>query len=234
MSDFVATKFREGEFKILFLGTGVSTAIPNIFHMVVKSRPGKPSEGCCKVCNDAMDYNSKNRRNNVSIAILFLDPINGSEKCVMVDCGKTMRDACIRLLPKNGIVNVDAILLTHGHADAILGLDDVRDLQESVTVTVPHPSIPSETSVGFKIVSGPLPIFLHAETMKDIKNKFDYLTEPPKYLDKDNHVIERRVALLDFQVIDVNESFRLFGLPIRSFPVWHGGTCKFFLITRNY
>jgi glyoxylase-like metal-dependent hydrolase (beta-lactamase superfamily II) len=48
------------------------------------------------------------------------------KRCVLVDAGKTMRDACMRVLPKYGVANVDGILLTHGHADAILGLDDVR------------------------------------------------------------------------------------------------------------
>ena len=42
----------------------------------------------------------------------------------MVDAGKTMRPACLKSLPKLGISSIDALLLTHDHADAIFGLDD--------------------------------------------------------------------------------------------------------------
>mmetsp|Transcript_32715 Transcript_32715/g.82520 ORF Transcript_32715/g.82520 Transcript_32715/m.82520 type:complete len:89 (-) Transcript_32715:648-914(-) len=48
----------------------------------------------------------------------------------MVDCGKTMRDAALRHLAGHGVRAIDALLLTHAHADAILGLDDVRDFTE--------------------------------------------------------------------------------------------------------
>jgi hypothetical protein len=125
-------------FKIVFLGTGVSTAIPVMRHVLTN---------CCGVCKNAFEIPcSFNRRNNVSIAVLYEDDIeeaqasaqkdgtaNGTapaimyqKRCVLVDAGKTMRDACMRVLPKYGVANVDGILLTHGHADAILGLDDVR------------------------------------------------------------------------------------------------------------
>lgn len=74
----------DGRFKVIFVGTGVSTAVPNLFHVLNDS---------CQVCRDAMIHGSKNRRNNVSIAIVFsIDDCGKSiEKCVMVDCGKTMR-----------------------------------------------------------------------------------------------------------------------------------------------
>jgi phosphoribosyl 1,2-cyclic phosphodiesterase len=34
-----------------------------------------------------------------------------------------------RQFPKEGIEGCNALVLTHDHADAILGLDDLRDLQ---------------------------------------------------------------------------------------------------------
>jgi ribonuclease BN (tRNA processing enzyme) len=50
-----------------------------------------------------------------------------------VDAGKTMREQCIRILPQHGIKSIDTLLLTHAHADAIHGLDDIRDFQQQVT-----------------------------------------------------------------------------------------------------
>jgi phosphoribosyl 1,2-cyclic phosphodiesterase len=33
-----------------------------------------------------------------------------------------MRDSCLNILPRHGVKEVAAIMLTHGHADAILGV----------------------------------------------------------------------------------------------------------------
>lgn len=77
-------------FKVVFLGTGVSTAIPSIYHVVVQGNES------CAVCQDATtNPESRNRRNNVSIALIFVDDKN-IDRCVVVDIGKTMRDAFLR------------------------------------------------------------------------------------------------------------------------------------------
>ena len=205
-------------FEVIFLGSGVSTAIPCITCILQRH------EFKCPVCEDAFfTINSKNKRNNVSIAIKFVDQSN-ENRCVLIDAGKTMRDSILKQFPRFNLTKVDAMFLTHGHADAILGLDDVRDLQSSEMVTICDDNTENIPVTGFKVTSGPLPIYLHNETMQTINSTFDYLTCEPTFLNRDQNVLERRVALLDFIVIHPISQLDVFGLKIKTFPVFHGGT----------
>lgn len=152
-------------FNVLFMGTGVSTAIPNLGHILNK-------EKVCKVCEDATNFPSgKNKRNNVSIAVTYLDS-EQKKRCLLVDVGKTMRDGCLKLLPKHDIHEVNGIILTHGHADAIFGLDDARDLQRCESVEVADATSPTGFSNGFRCISGILPIYLNKETMFTVEQVF--------------------------------------------------------------
>jgi len=157
----------------------------------------------------------------VSVAIIFRLPQQEEQLCVLVDVGKTMRDSCIRYLAPHHIQSVHGILLTHGHADAILGLDDVRDFQKSLRVGVKN-----EAGVevkGYQVQGGALPIYLHQATMDIVSKAFSYLTVEPMYLDKAAGILERRVAHLDFKVIPPRSHLNIAGLPIETFPVFHGG-----------
>ena len=126
---------------LIFLGTGVSTAIPVMGHL---------SKGCA--CHDAINTpGSRNMRNNVSIllrrgpsaeaaAAVGAPPENSLhnadwqnrraavETNILFDCGKTFRAAYFNVLAKLGVSVINALLLTHEHADAAAGLDDLRDL----------------------------------------------------------------------------------------------------------
>ncbi|CAN0515798.1 unnamed protein product, partial [Ectocarpus sp. 12 AP-2014] len=54
---------------------------------------------------------------------------NTQVKHVQIDTGKTWREGAIRWFPRHGVRGLDGIVLTHDHADAMLGLDDVRSIQ---------------------------------------------------------------------------------------------------------
>lgn len=207
-------------FKILFVGTGVSTAVPNmrcIFNMNAGSLPP------CAVCKNAHESpEGLNRRNNVAIAIIFENEAH-QQRVIMIDAGKTMRDACLRLFPRNGISAVHALILTHGHADAIMGLDDLRDLQVSERVKIMDPQVNQEV-FAFRILSGAIPVYLSEETMKTVESVFPYLTSPPRYLDKETKVIERRVACIELNPIRERSTLNVHGMPVECFPTYHGGT----------
>lgn len=202
----------EGTYKVVFLGTGVSTAIPNMGHVMF---------GGCKTCEQAQIAGNKNRRNNVSIAVVFQSPTTKEQACVLVDAGKTMRDSCMRHLPTHHITHINGVLLTHGHADAVLGLDDIRDFQKSERVSVKNAN--GTETTGYKVVGGALPIYLHQQTMDVVGKAFSYLTTPPAYIDKAAGVLERRVAHLSFEVVAPRSQLSVAGLPIDVFPVFHGG-----------
>jgi phosphoribosyl 1,2-cyclic phosphate phosphodiesterase len=82
------------------LGTGTSVGVPFI--------------GCdCAVCQ------SPDRRNRRLRSSLWL---RDERHSVLVDCGPDFRQQALTY----GIRRLDAVLLTHQHADHILGLDDLR------------------------------------------------------------------------------------------------------------
>eukprot|EP01068_Selenidium_serpulae_P012334 Selendium_serpulae@DN5802_c0_g1_i1.p1 len=176
---------------ILFVGTGSSSGTPQLSHVLaahswvpqmgekqwspkkeavaVGERPRSCSsfwQKPCKVCLDAFSNSGGyNRRNNVSIAIKFGN--DDSSKTVLVDCGKTFRDAALRTLTQNGIVLIDAVFLTHDHQDAIAGLDDIRDLQQFYRV-------PGKAGKSWYEAVKVLPIHTGTSTVKSLSKKFDY------------------------------------------------------------
>lgn len=77
----VAARGPPGTFEVLFLGSGVSTGVPRIGCIV---RPDQ-SQPICKVCHDALNERSRNRRGNVSILVRFWHA-DGRPRHIMVGC----------------------------------------------------------------------------------------------------------------------------------------------------
>jgi phosphoribosyl 1,2-cyclic phosphate phosphodiesterase len=86
--------------EVILLGTGTSQGVPMI--------------GCgCAVCTSP---DPRNRRTRTSVHVV-MDGLH-----VQVDAAPEFRLQCVR----EGIGRVDLFVLTHGHADHIAGMDDLR------------------------------------------------------------------------------------------------------------
>jgi phosphoribosyl 1,2-cyclic phosphate phosphodiesterase len=113
-------------FSVTFLGTGTSTGVPMI--------------GCgCAVCRSE-DLRDKRLRPS----ILIRTP----EGNLLVDTGPDLRYQLLR----SGVSRVEAVLFTHTHADHVLGLDDIRQINHLQDMEMP----------------------LYGSSLTEIKRVFDY------------------------------------------------------------
>lgn len=96
--------------KILFLGTGTSTGIPEI--------------GCnCKVCKSE-DKRDKRMRSSLLVEI--------DGKIILIDCGPDFRFQMLN----HTISYLDAVLITHEHYDHVGGMDDLRPFSRDKSLNV--------------------------------------------------------------------------------------------------
>ncbi|KAL4200603.1 hypothetical protein AMTRI_Chr02g211980 [Amborella trichopoda] len=185
---------------LLFLGTGCSSAVPNARCLLQPSYP--PCELCHKAVLTPPELNPDYRCNTS----LLIDYSHGSgeHSYILIDVGKTFREQVLRWFTRFKIPRVDSIILTHEHADAILGLDDIRAVQ---------PFSPTNDIE-------PTPIFLTQFAMDSIAMKFPYLVQ--KKLKQGQEV--RRVAQLDWRIIESHceKPFMTSGLEFIPLPVMHG------------
>ena len=108
---------------------------------------------------------------------------------VLVDAGPDLREQALR----HRIARVDAIVFTHGHADHILGMDDVRRFNA--------------------LMDGSMPCYGDAATLEDIRRMFSYVFDPatPK---------GGGLPQLDLRVID--GPFSVGDIHLQPVPIWHG------------
>ncbi|KAJ1957396.1 hypothetical protein EC988_000856 [Linderina pennispora] len=179
------TRVRE----IIFLGTGTSGCIPNI-PCITSDNPD------CTVCKYSLTaQGAKNRRRNTSL-LIRIDHADGRERNVVIDCGKTFFESAVEVFVKHNVKTIDAVLLTHGHADAILGLDDLRQWTLSLGASIP--------------------VFLSKETLETVGNAFPYLVDTSKATGGGE------VPKLNFQVIDPTVPLEVAGVEFQPLLVEHG------------
>jgi len=163
------------EATLTFLGSGTSMGIPTL--------------GCnCAVCRSAVsgDGNPRNRRTRPSVLLAY----NGRH--VVIDTGPDFHAQAIR----EHVACIDAVLYTHGHADHILGMDDLRPL------TFHH--------------AEPIPLYADDRTADTIERVFDYT-----FRDINRYPTSARVIL--HRIPDTpGASIALFGAEFQRVPVRHG------------
>lgn len=180
----------------------------------------QPPDPPCPVCSQSLllppDANP-NYRCNTSLLIDYC-PDHTKHSYILIDVGKTFREQVLRWFTLYKIPHVDSIILTHEHADAVLGLDDMRAIQ---------PYSPTNDI-------DPTPIYLSQHAMDSITEKFPYLVRKKR---KEGQEV-RRVAQLDWKIIEENceKSFVASGLQFFPLPVMHGEdyVCLGFLFGEKY
>jgi phosphoribosyl 1,2-cyclic phosphate phosphodiesterase len=159
--------------KVTMLGSGGSGGVPLI--------------GCgCAVCTSP---EPRNRRLRVSIVV------ESDGRRVLVDASPDLRQQFLA----QGLTSVDAVILTHAHADHMHGLDDLR-------------------SVNYHR-NAPLEIWSDAATLGEATTRFAYAFRPPRT----NAGIWYAPSLVAREIA-VGGVTEIGGLPVVSFGQIHGGS----------
>lgn len=173
--------------QLILLGTGSSAAVPDIACVTSQS-------GGCECCRKALTPEGRHNVRGNTGAILRIKQGDGSEKTILIDCGKTFREQALKWFPKHGLRKIDACFLTHHHADAIDGLDDLRawTYQSAIESTIP--------------------IYCSSATYKQIERGFEYL------VDKEAASGSGAVPSFHWEIIEESEPIHLFGVEILPLP----------------
>jgi phosphoribosyl 1,2-cyclic phosphate phosphodiesterase len=153
--------------KIVILGCGNGAGTPSIGNNWGKCDPNEP----------------KNRRTRASVAILT---VNGT---ILVDSGPDLREQ----LNRHNIVDVDAILYTHPHADHVHGIDEFTTLS--------------------RIHKKKYPVYGDADTLAEIRQRFTYMFESK---------VGFYPAVLEAYELSMNQHINVCGLEILPFEQDHG------------
>lgn len=158
--------------RITFLGTGTSAGVPVI-------------QCNCPVCT------SSDRRNRRWRSSLYVE--TGGQHLI-IDTSTDFREQALAFR----VPRVDAVLITHAHADHVFGLDDIRrynTLQDAI-----------------------IPVYAAAPTIADLRRIFSYVTTAvnPTGLWRPR---------LDFQIRDA--AFNIGSVRVMPLPVKHGRTPTF-------
>ena len=141
---------------------------------------GVPTIGChCAVCTSADPHDNRMRTS-------VLLSRNGQN--VVIDTTPDFRTQALRA----GVSQVEAVLLTHGHADHLMGFDDLRPL-----------------SIGR---SQPLPVYGNRQTFEIVRRAFSYAFDSKPKLS----------TVPSVALKEIHGPFELLGVKITPIPLEHG------------
>jgi phosphoribosyl 1,2-cyclic phosphate phosphodiesterase len=143
---------------------------------------GVPTLGChCAVCESS---DPKDKRTRPSVLLSY-----GGHN-VLIDTTPDFRYQAMRAR----LERLDAVLYTHGHADHILGLDDIRPYNLKQT--------------------GVVPVYASAATLKILRRTFAYIF--------DTAPTDSSLPLVELN--EIGGKFSLYGLEFMPIPAKHGPT----------
>jgi phosphoribosyl 1,2-cyclic phosphate phosphodiesterase len=138
--------------------------------------------GCtCAVCTSPDPHD---RRTRPSAYLSLPDDTR-----LLIDTSPDLRAQALR----HNLTRVDAVLFTHGHADHVLGLDDMRRFNA--------------------IQDSRIPCYGDAQTIDEIRRTFSYVFDPKT---------PAGGGLPEIDLHAVNAPFEINGWRIIPVPLWHG------------
>jgi len=152
---------------VYFLGTGTSQGIPVI---------GSNHSVC-------LSDDSKDKRLRVSVWV------HSEDFSVVIDCGPDFRQQMLT----SGCSQIDALLMTHEHADHTAGLDDIRP---------------------FYFKQGDIPIYAHNRVLENLERRFDYIF-------KNENKYPGTPSVIPIEVKE-NSNFKIKNQLIEPINVMHG------------
>ena len=155
--------------QLIVLGSGTSTGVPVL--------------GCnCRVCRSE---DPRDKRTRTSLLIQH------QGKNILIDATPDFRLQALR----ERIERLDAIVLTHAHADHILGLDDVRPFNYWQ--------------------AGPIPLYASEATFAVVRRVFGYVFDERPHQSSSPELVPRFFN---------EEPFQVFELELQPVPLEHGDT----------
>jgi phosphoribosyl 1,2-cyclic phosphate phosphodiesterase len=154
--------------KVTVLGCGPSTGVPAI----------GPDWGACNASDP------RNRRRRASVLV------ESRGKTVLIDTSPDLREQLLGA----GVGRIDAVILTHAHADHLHGIDDLRAVN--------------------RVMQRAIPLYASAASLAEIRQRFGYALEP---VPADGMFFKPTVTP---HVVD--GPFAAAGLPVTPFEQDHG------------
>jgi phosphoribosyl 1,2-cyclic phosphodiesterase len=199
----------------------------------------------CKVSALSMQGDPRhnpNYRGNPSLLIQFTPPSSSSSstttttttsnddndsvshvKNVVIDAGKTFREHSLRWFPHYKVYTLDGVILTHEHADATFGLDELRGYQR-----FRHDNTYNPTQPGARAIPIPMPLYLSQPCLDDIRTRMPWFfpQAPVATTDPNDPMVpevKRYTSSFDVHIMKHFEPITVAdGLVVTPLPVMHG------------